>query len=446
LEPPQPFPSNAQKLILDPDSLMGVASAYRYKLSVNNPALERAAFYFDESLDVFGFNDVNKKRALKKQDWPVDAPEDHPRRYNVKIELLAGDNVIKSCGGCSMWRDRTRQPFLILTPHGSRCVEFTKNPFILLIFRCCPKFHSFAKQFTLRVEVTHHQYNVCYATELIIHRKKMNNPLKKRKLSSSENGIEGDDHDLDLDQANDIDDFFAPDEADTCYEGEEQPIENEKKKPRLLTLLDPNSATIQFSSPNLANEELEMNKYTPADLQRVLALHETLFPATVLRTNGELGTETQFAPVKSLEILTPNSYSVSSSCGAKPLKKGNSSNQPFKQFQEQFDIYNAKYEQGQIVPEQWDTPAKLKDMLWGKNKEPTTLKTLLPTPADPTVKQLDPVKPANYTVPPPIFPFKTIPETNFPEVINDEKWLSSVLDDVPFSESLFENILPFDAL
>jgi len=284
----------------------------------------------------------------------------------------------------------------------------------------------------------------------------MNNPLKKRKLSPSGAEIEGDDHDheqdLEQEQANDIDDFFATEEADTCYGGEEQPTENDKKKPRLLTLLDPNSATIQFSSPTLAsdtlssayNAELEMNKYTPADLQRVLALHETLFPATVLRTN-ELSTETQFAPVKSLEILTP-SYSVSSSCGAKPLKKGNSTNQPFKQFQEQFDIFNAKYEQGQIVPEQWTTPAKFKDMLWGKNKEPTSLKTLLPTPADLIVKQLDPIKSANYVAPPTILPFKTLPESNFPEVVNDEKWLSSVLDDVPFSESLFENILPFDAL
>jgi len=193
-----------------------------------------------------------------------------------------------------------------------------------------------------------------------------------------------------------------------------------------------------------------MHKYTPADLQRVLALHETLFPATMLKQSQDLLNETQFAPVKSLEIV-PSSYSVSSTCGSKPMKKGTPAYQPFKQFQEQFDIYNARYEQGQVVPEQWNTPAKFKDMLWGNKKVPesNSLKSLFPTPADPTVRQLEPVKPANYvssSAAPSVFPFKTFPENNFTEVINDEKWLSSVLDDVPFSESLFENMLPFDTM
>jgi hypothetical protein len=398
-EIPEALPTNSQKLVLNPDSLTGVASAYRYKLMVMNPELERAAFYFEDSMDVFAFNDVNKKRALKKQDWPEDAPMDHPRRYNVKVQLMAGNAEIKSCGGCSMWKDLTKKPFLILTPHGTRCVEFSKNPFILLIFRCCPKFHSCTKQFSLRIIITHATIkDIVYTNEVVIHRKKMNvsSVPKKRKLYSrvEEEEEEEEDEPLENDCSNDS--------------SSQSPIE---KRPRCADAMMHSAQKIEPTVPILSPA---LEAKSSSDLDSVLALHETLFP-------------------NEARLLKPEVSLPSSSPSKKVLAKGRNSH-PFQQFQEEYEWFHSQYEQGQQVPQQWGNPQQFFDILF--NKKPS--KNVL---ADPSlsVQAKETKKPNTPAL-----------EVYAPEISNDEKWLTTVLDDVPFSSDLFRNedlsLFPFEAL
>jgi len=170
-------------LELDPQALEGVASAYRYKVSIKNEALVGATFCFAENLDIFSFSQVDKKRALKKEEWPVSSSLDVPNRYNVNIQLMAGNTEISQCDGCASWKDKTRKPFLVLTPTGDRVLQYLKNPFILLIFRCCPKFHSCSKQFRLNITITSPVTGETYRNEVNIYRKKMVSN-KKRKLVS----------------------------------------------------------------------------------------------------------------------------------------------------------------------------------------------------------------------------------------------------------------------
>lgn len=398
-EIPEPLPSSIQKLHLDPESLMGVASAYRYKLTVLNPEMEKCAFYFDESLDVFGFNDVNKKRALKKQDWPSDASLDHPRRYNVKIQLLAGSAEIKSCGGCSMWKEMTKKPFLLLTPHGTRCVEFAKNPFILLIFRCCPKFHSYTKQFSLRITVSHNNFDIVYGTEVIIHRKKMNTPAKKRKSSA-------------LNEEED-------DEEEESLSPEEKTSDSQEKKPRLLSLLE-----CPLTHQNISQTPLNPNLpslTTPKceNLESVLALHQNLFPQDSTLFNNYDFDDSSLLPVSFADSL-------------KPMKNTKNSSQPFQQFQEEYEYVNAHYEQGQPAPQQWANPQQFFDFLNSKPSKPT------PVQSNNQKKDLKKIPP-----PPPLF----FEPTDF-IIHNDEKWLNCVLDDVPFSNDLFKfednSLFPFE--
>jgi len=411
-EIPEPLPSTMQKLHLDPESLMGVASAYRYKLTVLNPEMEKCAFYFDDSLDVFGFNDVNKKRALKKQDWPSDAPLDHPRRYNVKIQLLAGSAEIKSCGGCSMWKEMTKKPFLILTPHGSRCVEYSKNPFILLIFRCCPKFHSYTKQFSLRITVSHNNFDIIYGTEVIIHRKKMNTPTKKRK-SSAMNEEEEDD------EVEPPEDDQEPSSPPCQQQSEKSSSGPQDKKPRLLSLLDPvthrNLAQMPVGNSNLPNVLTHESNFE--NLESVLALHQNLFP--------------QDSTLFNYDFDDCSSYSFES---LKPIKQTKAS-KPFHQtkgLQEEYEIVNAHYEQGQPAPQQWANPQQFFDFL---NSKPSK-----PTPIPPNNLK----NPKKLIPPPPLF----FEPSDF-LIPNDEKWLTSVLDDVPFSNDLFRfddtfSLFPFE--
>jgi len=172
-----------QNLEVDPCSLEGVASAYRYKLNLKNEALVGAVLNFTESLDVFSFTAVDKKRALKKEEWPGVGSLDAQNRYDVKIQLLAGNSEIVNCDGCASWKDRTRKPFLVLTPTGERCLQYQKNPFVLLIFRCCPKFHSCSKQFRLVISLNSPLTGETLYSEVNIYRKKMVS-TKKRKTSS----------------------------------------------------------------------------------------------------------------------------------------------------------------------------------------------------------------------------------------------------------------------
>jgi len=168
-------------LNMEPDCLEGVASAYRYKLSIKNETLCGATFNFLECMDVFSFSAVDKKRALKKEEWPSPGSLNNPNRFDVKVQLLAGNVEIETCDGCASWKEKTRKPFLILTPTGERCVQYSKNPFLLLIFRCCPKFHSCNKQFRLFITIQSPFTGEIYQNEVNIYRKKMVSN-KKRKM------------------------------------------------------------------------------------------------------------------------------------------------------------------------------------------------------------------------------------------------------------------------
>lgn len=417
-EIPEPIPFGTQKLNLDPDSLLGVASAYRYKLTVLNPELEKCALYFDDSMDVFAFNDVNKKRALKKQDWPGDAPLNHPRRYNVKVQLLAGNAEIKACGGCSMWKEMTKKPFLVLTPHGTRCVEYSKSPFILLIFRCCPKFHSYTKQFSLRVTITHNNFDIVYATEVLIHRKKMNNPTKKRKSFLNEDEEE--------------DEEFQDEESEQHQPHRKEhkhthiccSAETDIKKPRLISLLDPanfsplpRNTNNNVHHPNLPSLSMNPPSFeTSNNLESILALHQNLFPQESKLFNGQYDLE-DFPLLPPSDLFKPNK--------PKTALKGYGL-QPFQQYQEEYELINAQYEQGQPAPQQWRNIQQFFDFLNSKA-------TKAPPPAAPLVNDLKTQLISQPT---------SLPISQFsvesPDITNDEKWLSSVLEDIPFSTELFK--------
>lgn len=182
---------NVIPLLVEPEQLEGVASAYRYKLNIHNRELYGAIFNFIDQ-DVFSFHEVNKKRAVKKEDWPLDSTVDHPSRYDVSIKLMAGDSEIKTCGGCSMWKELTEKPLLILTPHGTKCIQYIRKPFLLLIFRCCPKFHSYAKQFKLLINIQSISTGMKYSTTIDIYRKKMHNPKKSNSVKEDSSALRTD--------------------------------------------------------------------------------------------------------------------------------------------------------------------------------------------------------------------------------------------------------------
>jgi len=175
-------------LVVDPETLEGVASAYRYKLTLKNESLISSTFSFNESMDVFSFAAVDKKRALKKDEWPSTGSNEDPNKYDVKVQLMAGSVEIQTCDGCASWKEKTRKPFLVLTPNGERCIHFQKQPFLLLIFRCCPKFHSCNKQFKLVITLTSSSGEVL-RNEVNIYRKKMVSSKKRRCLSPPEEPV-----------------------------------------------------------------------------------------------------------------------------------------------------------------------------------------------------------------------------------------------------------------
>jgi len=65
-----------------------------------------ATFHFSDSLDVFSFNAVDKKRALKKEEWPTTGNKSDPNKYFVKVHLMAGNVEIQNCDGCASWKRR----------------------------------------------------------------------------------------------------------------------------------------------------------------------------------------------------------------------------------------------------------------------------------------------------------------------------------------------------
>jgi len=153
---------------------------------MGNPTMTGATLYFGESLDVFSFLAVDKKRALKKEEWPSHGSMDSPNRYDVNVQLMAGNVEIQTCDGCASWKEKTRKPFLVLTPTGDRCVQFHRQPFLLLIFRCCPKFHSCSKQFRLVISVTSNNTGQTYRSDVNIYRKKMASTKKRKVLRAEE--------------------------------------------------------------------------------------------------------------------------------------------------------------------------------------------------------------------------------------------------------------------
>jgi hypothetical protein len=108
---------------------------------------------------------------------------DVPNLWDVDIQLIAGETEIRNCDGCASWKDKTRRPFLVLSPTGERVLQFHEHPFILVIFRCCPKFHSCNKQFRLVISVTSPVTGESFSNAVNIFRKKMV-PCKKRKTEN----------------------------------------------------------------------------------------------------------------------------------------------------------------------------------------------------------------------------------------------------------------------
>jgi len=175
-----------KELLVDPDSLDGVASAYRYKVGLLNDELTECDIEFEDKGAVFSFQDVDKKRALKKEEWPLKVTGLSKNLYTVKLQLFAGDTEITDCTGCSAWKEKTTKPFLILTPEGDKSIRFTSTPFLLLIFRCCPKFHGFSKQFRLVITITSKDQKIVYRGGLDINRKKFSKKRCAEECSSED--------------------------------------------------------------------------------------------------------------------------------------------------------------------------------------------------------------------------------------------------------------------
>lgn len=123
----------------EPTVLEGVASAYCYKLELLNPELKGKTFKISDENDVFSFKAVNKKRALKKDNWPIvlenSSANSSSHVCEISAKMMAGKSEIKHCNCCPQWKDKTLQPLLMITPTGARFLQFTKVPLFLFIFR-----------------------------------------------------------------------------------------------------------------------------------------------------------------------------------------------------------------------------------------------------------------------------------------------------------------------
>lgn len=373
------------KLLVDPESLEGVASAYRYKLTLLNPELNGCSFYFPKTMDVFNFNDVNKKRALKKEEWPSDSTLDNPLRHDVDIKLMAGNTEIQNCGVCNMWKDLTRKPFLVLTPHGNRCVQFVKKPFILLIFRCCPKFHSFAKQFKLVITITCPATGAKYTNEVNIYRKKMNNnnttTSKKRKSTKKDT------------------------------EQNAEPIAQE---------ITPSSKiSHSITDVSMASQE------DPA-LESAISRYEMLFPQSLFRTPSLENNSDSFSQQFPSYLQPKEESSKRPKTVARPQYE-----QPFQQYQHEIEQFQQHYEQGQPRPQGVYSPQELYNLLYPKAK-PTN-----PPNSNSSPKTI----PMTQKIPKaPLSPFN---ENLFDSTFEDKSWLDFFQDSENTKDGL-SNLLSED--
>jgi len=140
----------AKELLVDPDSLDSVASAYRYKVALRNEELAECDLEFEDKAAVFSFQEVEKKRALKKEEWPLKVVGSSQKLFTVKLQLFAGDTEITDCTGC------------------------------------CPKFHGFSKQFRLVITVTSKDKKEVFKGGLDINRKKFSKKRNAEECSSDD--------------------------------------------------------------------------------------------------------------------------------------------------------------------------------------------------------------------------------------------------------------------
>ncbi len=127
-----------QILKTDPAVLEGVASAYCYKLELMNPELKGKVLQISEENEVFSFKEVNKPRALRKENLPIPMKSESlnpSQTFSVSVRLMTGFKEIKRCECCPQWKDKTSLPFLLVTPTGERNLLFPKNPTLLVIIR-----------------------------------------------------------------------------------------------------------------------------------------------------------------------------------------------------------------------------------------------------------------------------------------------------------------------
>jgi hypothetical protein len=154
-----------------------------YRIGLKNPSLLGACLRFSSDLAVFPFFEVGK-RPILKEEFPKDvAPEDESQLdiIDVELKIFAGDEEIIICDDskkCVKWREKTTKPVLVLTPRGTRTIQFDqdKEPFLLLIFRCCPRFHR-GQEFEMQLKLTSRRRQ--YTTVIDLKRKK-NQAQKKR--------------------------------------------------------------------------------------------------------------------------------------------------------------------------------------------------------------------------------------------------------------------------
>jgi len=417
---------------VDPSSLEGVASAYRYKLTILNPELFGSTLNFTPNCDVFSFHDVDKKRALKKEEWPSEAPSDNKARLDVQIRLMAGTSEIVTCEGCAMWKEKTSKPFLVLTPTGTRCVQYSKKPFILLIFRCCPKFHSCSKAFRLIITMTSPLNGTSYCTEIDIYRKRFVSN-KKRKM--------GPDTSLELPVQPQHPESSPQKEV---VEEEEQQQQDQSHLPPVFSQppfllpsdIEPPNLNIFNTDPYLvpfpnSSPQFSLPEQTQAFSNPVLLSVPTPHPQYSLQNYFNI--DSIFSGIPSVQQEMASFYSAPYqpqyfNSPSTPSIQLPSSVVPQAQPQYDIPVASSQYRPTRhyasdhaVVP-----PSLLYELLYSNNgkskdsvdspKPPTDASDVNPTTSKPE-QPSSPVLPASF--------FQNV-DTPYSEVINDEKWLESL--------------------
>jgi len=169
-----------------PSNFTQLESQTCYRLGIKNSSLVGACLRFSSDLAVFPFSDVGK-RPILKEEYPkeITSEAEASQLVDVELKIFAGDEEIRICDDykkCAKWREKTTKPLLVLTPRGQKMIQFGENmePFLLLIFRCCPRFHhgqDFELHMNLRTATT------VYTATIDLKRKR--NQTQKKKEEST---------------------------------------------------------------------------------------------------------------------------------------------------------------------------------------------------------------------------------------------------------------------